>query len=265
MSGQRVEAGAEAVSLRDVVIRLTRSYRFDSRPGIATLAEAIRAGNEGAMLAVLEDQSLPDVGLHQPNGAIEALLAPIESLIDRYLAARTPDEALTAFGAFRVLCAVREGRTGVAGLNERIEGWLRARGVQTRARWYHGKPVLVTANDPATGLYNGDVGVTMLEGGHARIWFHDADGRPRPIPPARLPAHDTAWAMTVHKAQGSEFEHVVLVLPEEDVAVLTRELLYTGVTRASRRVNIFGTLDIVRQAMARTTRRASGLADRLTM
>jgi exodeoxyribonuclease V alpha subunit len=264
LSGQEIESSGAATPLRDAVVRLIRSYRFESQPGVGELAESIRTGNANGALAVLADASRPDVSRRDPVRSVTELLAPIASLIDDYLAAGNPEVALDRFAAFRVLCALRDGNTGVEGLNERIEAWLRTRGVPTRARWYNGKPVLVTANDHATGLFNGDVGVTVIEGGQPRIWFRDGAGKARAVAPARLPAHVTAWAMTVHKSQGSEFAHVLLVLPEEDTRVLTRELLYTGVTRARTKVDIVGQPELIQRAVGRTTIRASGLADRLT-
>jgi exodeoxyribonuclease V alpha subunit len=164
-----------------------------------------------------------------------------------------------------VLCALREGRHGVAGLTSDVERLLLQRGVPTRTRWYEKRPILVTANDPSTRLYNGDVGVIMAgPDGRPLAWFEDAAGGVRAVAPARLPAHETAWAMTVHKSQGSEFDHVVLVLPEEPSAVVTRELLYTAVTRARRCVSIVGSRETVAAAVERTTARASGLAGRLS-
>ncbi len=263
ISGRHLESGSSAPPLRESVVRLSRSYRFDTQPGIGALAEAIRDGRSAAALDVLADESLNGVTRREPARAVADLLATVTPLIDEFLASCGADEALERFAAFRVLCALREGSAGVAGLNDRIEGWLRSRGVPTRARWYHGKPVLVTANDAATGLYNGDVGITVVEDGQARVWFRDGAGRPRAIAPARLPAHETAWSMTVHKSQGSEFGHVILVLPEEDNRVLTRELLYTGVTRARTCVEIIGSAEMFRRGVERTVARTSGLADRL--
>ncbi|MCY7378224.1 MAG: exodeoxyribonuclease V subunit alpha, partial [Gemmatimonadaceae bacterium] len=264
ISGQQLEWAGSVTPLRDSVVRLSRSYRFETEPGIGALAEAIRDGQSSAALDVLADDSFGAVTRREPVRAVADLLATVTPLIDEFLASHSADEALECFAAFRVLCALREGNTGVAGLNDRIEGWLRSRGVPTRARWYHGKPVLVTANDAATGLYNGDVGITVIDNGQARVWFRDGAGRPRAIAPARLPAHETAWTMTVHKSQGSEFGHVILVLPEEDNRVLTRELLYTGVTRARTRVEIVGGAEMFRRGVERTVARASGLADRLS-
>jgi exodeoxyribonuclease V alpha subunit len=263
LSGRTLEASANATSERDAVVRLVKSYRFERQPGIGTLAECVRRGNATGALAALADPARADATRRDATRSAAELLAPVSSAVNDYLAAETPEQALERFEAFRVLCALREGPAGVSGLNDQIERWLRARGVPTRARWYEGRPILVTANDQATGLFNGDVGVTTISGGQARVWFRDGAGRPRSVAPARLPAHETAWAMTVHKAQGSEFGQVVLVLPDDDTRLLTRELLYTGVTRARTSVDIVGDPDLLRVAVERATVRASGLAARL--
>ena len=263
LSGSTLESSPDATPERDAVVRLVKSYRFEKQPGIGALADSIRNGSASGALRVLSDASHADATRREATHSATELLAPMASAVDDYLAAETPEQALDRFDAFRVLCALRDGRTGVAGLNEQIERWLRSRGIPTRARWYEGRPVLVTANDQTTGLFNGDVGVTTISGGRARVWFRDAAGRPRAVAPARLPAHETAWAMTVHKSQGSEFGQVVLVLPQDDTRVLTRELLYTGVTRARTSVDIIGDAELLRVAIERATVRASGLAARL--
>jgi len=263
LSGRALESNAKATPERDAVVRLVKSYRFERQPGIGALAECVRRGHAAGALAALADPARDDATRRDATRSAAELLAPVSSAVNDYLAAETPEQALERFEAFRVLCALREGPAGVTGLNEQIERWLRARGVPTRARWYEGRPVLITANDQATGLFNGDVGVTTISGGQARVWFRDGTGRPRAVAPARLPAHQTAWAMTVHKAQGSEFGQVVLVLPDDDTRLLTRELLYTGVTRARTSVDIVGDPELLRVAIERATVRASGLAARL--
>jgi exodeoxyribonuclease V alpha subunit len=140
---------------------------------------------------------------------------------------------------------------------------LSERGHATTDRWYRGRPVLVTANDHGLGLFNGDVGVCLPDDdGRMRAWFADARGV-RAVSPAKLPEHDTAWAMTVHKSQGSEFDRVVFVMPERDSPLLTRELVYTAVTRARAQVTVFAPTEILRAAVARRAERASGLRDLL--
>jgi len=264
LSGSALESSRSATPERDAVVRLVKSYRFQKQPGIGALADCVRRGSASGALAVLADAKHVDATRRDVMHSAAELLAPMASAVDDYLAAETPEQALDRFQAFRVLCALRDGRAGVTGLNEQIERWLRSRGIPTRARWYEGRPVLVTANDQATGLFNGDVGVTTISGGQARVWFRDGAGQPRAVAPSRLPAHETAWAMTVHKSQGSEFGQVVLVLPDDDTRVLTRELLYTGVTRARTSVDIVGDAELLRVAIERATVRASGLAARLT-
>jgi exodeoxyribonuclease V alpha subunit len=247
--------------LRDAVVRLRVSYRFGSRPGIGALATATQEGDATTVLRVLQDGAHEDVALDAPS-SIDGVLAPLMPQMQAYLDASTPQEALVAQARFRVLCALRDGETGVSGVNDAMERWLRQRGVSVTG-WYHHRPILVTANDPALRLFNGDVGTTWLENGVPLVYFPVAGGGVRAVPPSRLPAHETAWAMTVHKAQGSEFDHVRLVLPEADTRILTRELLYTGITRARERVSIVGTPEMVRVATQRSVARSSGLVEQL--
>jgi exodeoxyribonuclease V alpha subunit len=262
-----------AGALRDALVRLRVSYRFGARPGIGQLAAATQAGDAETVLAALANAAYPDVALHswpseRGTGAAsprraESLLAPLRPQVDAFLEATEPAAALAALTRFRVLCALRDGETGVAGLNALIEQWLESRGIRTDG-WYDHRPVLVTANDAGVRLFNGDVGVTMAVQGVPMVHFPHPNGGVRSLAPSRLPAHETAWAMTVHKAQGSEFDHVQLVLPSADSRILTRELLYTGITRAKESVAVLGTPDILRLAVHRTVARASGLVDHLS-
>jgi exodeoxyribonuclease V alpha subunit len=176
-------------------------------------------------------------------------------------------DLIQRFDAFRVLCALREGPRGVAGINEAIEREAVARGwLERRSAWYEGRPVMVLRNDAAQGLYNGDTGLILRAPGPAgtaegayRAWFVQGE-KLRSVAVTRLPEVETAFAITVHKSQGSEFEHVLLVLPDDDLPVLTRELLYTGITRARRWLGIACHSDVVlARAVGRATRRMSGL------
>jgi exodeoxyribonuclease V alpha subunit len=172
-------------------------------------------------------------------------------------------EVLRAFEAFRLLCAVREGEWGVSGLNEAIALRLEAaRLIRRRGEWYVGRPVMVTRNDYATGVYNGDIGLTLADPerpGSLRVYFSDGEAV-RSVLATRLRNVETAFAMTVHKSQGSEFRHTALVLPREASSVMARELIYTGITRARE----FFTLvtpngGVLPEAVAQRTHRASGL------
>ena len=176
---------------------------------------------------------------------------------------------LAAFGRFQVPCALREGPFGVAGLNDRIELGLQRAGLIDRkpgvlGRWYRGRPVMIGRNDSALGLFNGDIGITLPdEHGDLRVHFQLPDGSIKSVQPSRLPAHETAYAMTVHKSQGSEFDHTVLVLPNHFLPVLTRELVYTAITRARKQLSLYATEAVLLRAIRMPTQRRSGLAERL--
>ncbi|MGQ3002522.1 MAG: exodeoxyribonuclease V subunit alpha [Hydrogenophaga sp.] len=174
---------------------------------------------------------------------------------------------LRAFERFRVLCAVREGEWGALGLNRQIEQALVAQGRLVKAgEWYEGRPVIVTRNDAGLGVFNGDIGITLKpegRGGPLRAYFLDGD-TVRSVSVSRLAHVETAFAMTVHKSQGSEFAHTALVLPREPSRVLTRELVYTGITRARQAFTLVtGRTAALADALASPTRRASGLLERL--
>ena len=169
---------------------------------------------------------------------------------------------LRSFEAFRILCAVRDGEWGVAGLNTAIELRLEREGLLRRAEWYVGRPVMVTRNDYGTGVFNGDIGLTLRDParpGSLRVYFLEGD-KVRSVLATRLRQVETAFAMTVHKSQGSEFRHTVLVLPQEGGAMLARELVYTGITRARDFFTLVSpTQAVLFDAILRRTQRASGL------
>jgi len=174
-------------------------------------------------------------------------------------------QVLLRFETFRILCAVRDGEWGVAGLNEAIEKRLAAsRLLRHGAEWYVGRPVMVTRNDYSTSVFNGDIGVTLPDParpGALRVYFLEGDAV-RSVLATRLRNVETAFAMTVHKSQGSEFAHTVLALPRERNAVLTRELVYTGITRASRAFTLVTAGGaVLQEAIASRTHRTSGLRD----
>jgi exodeoxyribonuclease V alpha subunit len=155
----------------------------------------------------------------------------------------------------------------VAGLNQHVERALSSRGHDIDpGGWYVGRPVLITRNDYQLNLFNGDIGLCLPDpehDGELSVWFETSAGGYVGYPPSRLPTHETAWAMTVHKSQGTEFSRVVVVLPAEDSRVLCRELLYTAVTRARTQVIIVGSEPIIRTTVCRRTVRTSGVGERL--
>jgi exodeoxyribonuclease V alpha subunit len=171
---------------------------------------------------------------------------------------------LQQLAEFQLLCALREGPYGVAGINQRIREGLVSRGlVPAEGAWYTGRPVMISQNDSALNLFNGDIGITLPdENGRLKVWF-EQNGELRGYLPSRLPEHDTVFAMTIHKSQGSEFTQVVLLLPSDDVPVLSRELLYTAITRAKKGLAVYAPDKLIRIAISRKTERSGGLVKRL--
>jgi exodeoxyribonuclease V alpha subunit len=170
------------------------------------------------------------------------------------------------FNSFQVLCGIHYGNRGVEGINRRVESSLARRGFDCRSdSWYPGRPVLITRNDYSLDLYNGDIGICLpdLAEGTVKVWFERSDGGLRGYSPYRLPSCETVFAMTIHKSQGSEFDEVVVVLPDEDNRILSRELIYTAVTRAKKTVKLVTEQQVFNQALSRNIERFSGLADLL--
>lgn len=246
-------------------VRLQRGYRQDQAFGLTPLALAVREGDADAAIALLRGGRLAGVHFH------ENLLDPLQAHRDALLVhwrrlaeIDDPESALALAARLRLLTAVREGPQGARGLNARIEEALGAnRGSGTA--YFHGRLLLVTENSYRQRLFNGDIGICLSGGkGAPAVWFAgDGESGPRPFHPAALPAHESAFAMTVHKAQGSEFDEVWLQLPRQRTRVLSRELVYTALTRARREVHVCASADALRQALAHRVERVSGLAARL--
>jgi len=252
-------------------VHLLQGYRQAQGFALAPLADAIRSGDPDRSLALLRGGALAGVHFHEDiddplQAGGEALLAHWRALAD----AGDPALALRQAGRVRLLTAVRGGPQGARGLNARIEQRLAESGSDARrlgaaSPWFQGRLLLITENSYRHGLFNGDVGVCLRDAQGALVaWFPgEGDGRVRGFHPAALPAHESAFAMTVHKAQGSEFDDVWLQLPARDARVLSRELVYTGITRARRTLHLAGSEGVLRAALARHAARISGLAWRL--
>ncbi|QHP79432.1 exodeoxyribonuclease V subunit alpha [Pectobacterium odoriferum] len=271
------ENGPEGPStVSDSICLLRRSYRFDPHSGIGQLALAVNGGDDARVRAVLNGE-FADITCSPLTEAEEyqAMLARCVEGYRDYLqlvaAGATPDAVLLAFQRYRQLCALREGPFGVAGLNQRIEQALHQAGLIQRSRnplnrWYPGRPVMIERNDAALGLFNGDIGIAMIgESGELRVFFPLPNGETKDVTPSRLPPHDTAYAMTVHKSQGSEFDHTALVLPNHYLPVLTRELVYTAITRARQRLSLYTDVRILCRAVKTPTQRYSGLGERISV
>ena len=249
-------------------VHLQRGWRQSEALGLAPLAAAVREGDADAALAQLRAGTLSNVHFH------EGLADPLELQRDDLLAhfralghAATPADALAQSTRLRLLTAVREGPQGARTLNARIERLLAEGGGSGRAPQGHfqGQLLIVTENSYRHRLFNGDIGVCMRDAAGTLVaWFPGDDtDHPRAFHPAALPAHESAFAMTVHKAQGSEFDTVWLLLPARGNRVLSRELVYTGITRARRALHVAGSEAVIREALARHAGRWSGLGWRL--
>jgi exodeoxyribonuclease V alpha subunit len=263
-------AGADAERASGSVVELVRSHRFGAESGIGALCRAVNAGDTDTALGLLDDPAHADISLDPPgrSGLPSDWMTEVRAGYAPLFAETDPVVRLRALDAFRVLCAHRHGRLGVESLGRAIErlcvqdGLLRAGGSLK-----DGMPILITRNDYELNLYNGDVGliVERSEGkvDGPRALFLAPDGEPRWISPLRLRFFETVFAMSIHKSQGSEFESVVVVLPDELSPVLTRELVYTAISRARTRVRIYASRDVLREAIARRVSRSSGLSDAL--
>jgi exodeoxyribonuclease V alpha subunit len=289
-TGAPVDAApaSDGAAIGDGIVVLDRSHRYGTR--IAAVAGAVRAGDADALLAALRATGAVsglagatdpaaaaavawvDADAADPDApaAIEAIRAPaLASAGAVEQAARTGDApaALEALGAFRLLCAHRRGPYGAAVWMARVQQWLaEAQGgaaADAAGAWYAGRPLLVTENDPSLRLANGDTGVVVAgAGGRLRAVF-ERGGRVVDVSPTRLAAVETVYAMTIHKSQGSQFATAVVVLPDPSSRLLTRELLYTAVTRARTRLVLVGTEAMIRAALERPVARGSGLGGRL--
>jgi exodeoxyribonuclease V alpha subunit len=208
-------------------------------------------------------RDLPSAGT-LPSALENAVLAGYR---DYLLHKDCPATSLAAFDNLRILCAVRGGSHGVLALNRAVETLLAAHHlILPDTAFYCGRPVMITVNDYALRLFNGDVGIVLPDPEQQStlaVFFPAEDGGVRKISPLRLPPHETVFAMTVHKSQGSEFDRVLLVIPPTDSLVLTREILYTGITRARNSVEIWCGEDLLATAVTRRIERRSGLRNAL--
>jgi exodeoxyribonuclease V alpha subunit len=263
------EARGNPSALTDSAVLLEKNYRFGAQSGIGILSALVNMGDGRAALELLKMGGFADISWQDVPPA-EKLARAMErhSLVYHAdcLKADGPVSAFTLFNRFHMLCALREGPYGVVSVNQMIQQLCARRGlIRREGRWYRGQPLLVTANDYRLRLFNGDVGILLddPETASLRVFFPSEEGAFRKILPGRLAACETAHAITVHKSQGSEFEHILVLLPDRHSEVVTRELIYTAITRARKRVEVWGRDEVFVEAVSSRTRRTSGLQDRL--
>lgn len=277
-----VEAGSVLAELCSVLthgetlVELRKSFRFSAESGISALAHAVKEGDRERATAILHEGRedlifISDFDAHasEHGGVLRAPDDGLQGLVVRYLGGalrqRDPASVLAQLDRFRLLCAHRRGPFGVQALNLMVRRILAMRGLVSEAgEFYRGRLVLVTRNDYSLGLSNGDIGLCWPDpAGRLVVHFPSSEGGMRILTPSQLPPHETAFALTIHKSQGSEYEQVGIVLPPADSPLLTRELLYTAVTRAKKRAILFGTEAAIRAACERSVVRSSGLSTRI--
>ena len=282
--GEKVSTNEETkINYPTHIVTLQKNYRFKKESNIGQLSISANQGDSKTLINILKDKSKPDCNLIAPstitgNQIPQSLIA---SWDDYFKILNKPNASITeifkAFNQYRILCALRRGLNGSTTLSARIETSLAKKGLikqrtnfaQTQAQsWYHGRPVMITQNSYSKGLFNGDTGITLTRNGETKVYFPNSEAGSeedtfKSFAPVRLPAHETTWAMTIHKSQGSEFNQVTLILPHEVMPLLTRQLIYTGITRAKEQVSIVASEAVlnagVKTEMVRATRIAENL------
>lgn len=287
----------DAPLMANSLTQLRVSHRFTQESGIGKLAASVNAGRYDQVLASFQQYDdvhfyscLPAPFSHK-NSSIDGADAEhawqqqVVKGYCQYLQAieqgASPYDVLQLFNEFQLLCALRQGSSGLQLLNERVQALLQSRGLLSidskvsggvmsseKQRWYVGRPVMISRNDYELNLFNGDIGIAMMVSGHdgrqeLRVCFVAADSGVRQLLPTRLPEHETAFAMTVHKSQGSEFSDVALVLPENHSPVISRELIYTAITRAKKSFSLYANEEVLTAGVNSQIERASGLRDLL--
>ena len=271
-----VQLPEKAAGLQDCICVLPKNYRFASRSGIGEISRAINRGDINTSMALLKnpaEAAVEWVAISTPTELNRQLGQTILEGYRKYLTIKDPMLAMGAFNAFKILCALKVGPYGAKAVNILAEQVLQRSNLigdhsTVSQPWYRGRPVMITRNDYGLNLYNGDIGITLPDPDasaedHLYVYFQDAAGKIRRFLPHRLPPHETVYAMTVHKSQGSEFDTVILILPDRDYPLMTRELIYTGLTRARRKVSIWGTEPVLTTAVSRQIERSSGLREAL--
>ncbi|MDG1753050.1 MAG: ATP-binding domain-containing protein, partial [Thalassotalea sp.] len=270
----------------DHLTYLTQSRRFDVKGGIGILSQLVIAGESEQswqLLQAAKDNKVPQLMFIEQNEMINKDDTWFADLVEQYYRplthANSIDEAFHLLSKFRFLSATRQGETGVETINQLVESILMPhlfansysnnqiyRSINTHSQTknnalYHTKPIMINENDYSLGFYNGDIGIIWKnKDGHLMAIFEQQDGEFKHILPSRLPQYETVYAMTIHKTQGSEFQHVAMILPSNtDNKLLTRELLYTGITRAKTQITLQSKKPVWFQGVESKVSRHSGI------
>jgi exodeoxyribonuclease V alpha subunit len=278
-------AAEEKAVLQDHIVELQHSYRFDKNPEFREVSEAVINNDKETIQSWFDENPLEGnikIDLEHKESIFTAFIKEYENYIDtnKKSSEERIEESLKKFNDLRILAVLRNGKQGVSGLNARVEKYLASKGlINPKFEFYDHRPVIVTRNHPDLQLFNGDIGLVRIDpkdSNKMKIWFLTAEQKAdqddpektrsavRGYSPGLLTDVETVFAMTVHKSQGSEFNKVLMVMPKsEDVPILTRELLYTGITRAKKNLTIQGNKEVILKSAKAQVRRASGIANRL--
>lgn len=258
---------------------LEKSFRFSEDSGIKKWADFVNQGEVKQTLALLQAQKHSDIQWHRLNeddaaqyaAMIQDLAAHYEPYFQGIENVQSEEEiksALTQFDRFRVLCALNESAFGIHVLNKQIQDHLIEKGQIKGGKsqqWYNGKPVMITENNAFLTLFNGDIGIAFKDkNGHYRVHFLSPENTLKTVSTALLPKHETAFAMTIHKSQGSEFDEIAIVLPTQFQTLLTRSLLYTAITRARKKAILYSSKKVFEKTIESKQKRQSGLSQLLT-
>jgi len=254
----------------DSIVILKKNYRFHKDSGIGLLSEKVKQGNGEEAIKLIKDGVYKDIvwrDLPSPDNLYPFVEKNIVEKYYPYIKSTEIEEAFEYFDSFHVICALRKGPYGVIAINGLIEKSLKEKGlIKIFGKWYRCKPIMITANDYNLKLFNGDTGIVFQDKenrGLLRIFFRSEDDGIRKIAPPRIADYETAYAITVHKSQGSEFKDIVIILSDRQTEILTRELIYTAITRAKRHVEIWGREDVFVEAVKKRIKRQSGIKEAL--
>ena len=245
------------------VIELQFSHRFKSEEGIGKFSKAIILNRQSLIKEFLSPKSDAQVTIdtQYAKSVFEEFIKGYEA----YIHESDTKKALKSFNELRILCAIRESENGLYAINRRVEKYLSDKNlIDTRTEFYNNRPIMVTRNNYALDLLNGEVGIIRPDkNGTLKAWFEDKDGEIKSVSPGLISKVETVFVMTIHKSQGSEFNNVLVILPQqEDIAIITRELLYTAVTRAKKQVIVQSSETVLLKSAEAQVKRASGIADR---
>jgi exodeoxyribonuclease V alpha subunit len=258
--------------LSDCIVELTKTHRFTG--ALAQSSLAVKNSDAQAAFTIMTRPASPDVSFKDITSAKLIAGAIRQDIIRQwreYLSSDAIEQMYASFNNFRILCALRSGPFGVEGINRLVETILSQEGLLSPdQKWYNKRPVMIIRNDYQMNLYNGDTGIIAPDpesGDALKAWFpapaKESRKAFRSIAVSRLPEHETAFAITVHKSQGTEFDSIMLLLPDTDTPLLTRELIYTAMTRARKKITILGKPDIFKNGVLRKIQRKSGLREKL--